>query len=604
MLGSASDTVSNWLEAARWDFYFYAANICNLGGRILWKLLVACFIKSHTFFTSLHLTSLPLFTPASLPFTPSSLPFTLLHRSIQPISLLGFTILCLLATCFLLAHFLHTQFPWTQSVLPLSAVAILVGLLAGGVIELCSVSQANSFSSVDMISFDPIIFLVIQLPPIIFNSGFHVDGGMFLANLAPISIYAVLGTAISTISVAYLLNLVLNTFPLLSDDVQISFDELAAFGALISATDPVSTLAVFEEKKVDLQLFYLVFGESVINDAVGLVLFGTFSKIVKSDRDTFSLLSAACELFFVFCMSFLMGTLFSVVFAVIFRKIDFRHNQLAELSLFVMMMYFPFVCAEICGVSGIMTLLCTAMFSRRYVLPNLSDVTSNQVDAILRMISHISETSIFVILGISVFKVTKTTLLKWHIGFLFFTCAACLLARAVSVYSLSFLYNNLHHRCCCKWCSTSKSKKEQPQPQPQPEEYYWSNSNGNGSGGEEAEGKAEVVVDKVVRKGNNTPAPPRSSPLSSSQGQLILEGLSEEQSPEENIEAENINEDERNKVSISDGGHKDGSALNDSIILNTSHVDMKIQHMLVFAGLRGAVAFACASNFPDKNKHR
>ncbi|MCC5321541.1 cation:proton antiporter, partial [Staphylococcus aureus] len=39
--------------------------------------------------------------------------------------------------------------------------------------------------------------------------------------------------------------------------------ELFTFGALISSTDPVSTLAVFQAKRVDPQLFYLVFGESV-----------------------------------------------------------------------------------------------------------------------------------------------------------------------------------------------------------------------------------------------------------------------------------------------------------------------------------------------------
>lgn len=64
----------------------------------------------------------------------------------------------------------------------------------------------------------------------------------------------------------------------------ISFSELTALGALISATDPVSTLAVFQQKKVDLQLFYLVFGESVVNDAVGLVLFDTCAKVVLEVR--------------------------------------------------------------------------------------------------------------------------------------------------------------------------------------------------------------------------------------------------------------------------------------------------------------------------------
>eukprot|EP00957_Ditylum_brightwellii_P136882 10438634-Ditylum_brightwellii.AAC.1 len=47
-----------------------------------------------------------------------------------------------------------------------------------------------------------------------------------------------------------------------------SFAELLTFGGLISATDPVSTLAIFQAKRVDPHLFYLVFGESVLNDAV------------------------------------------------------------------------------------------------------------------------------------------------------------------------------------------------------------------------------------------------------------------------------------------------------------------------------------------------
>lgn len=53
----------------------------------------------------------------------------------------------------------------------------------------------------------------------------------------------------------------------------LELSECLTFGALISATDPVSTLAVFSELAVDPNLFYLVFGESVINDAVGVRAF-------------------------------------------------------------------------------------------------------------------------------------------------------------------------------------------------------------------------------------------------------------------------------------------------------------------------------------------
>jgi len=45
------------------------------------------------------------------------------------------------------------------------------------------------------------------------------------------------------------------------------------FGALISATDPVTVLAVFHDLHVDFDLYSLVFGESVLNDAVAIVLY-------------------------------------------------------------------------------------------------------------------------------------------------------------------------------------------------------------------------------------------------------------------------------------------------------------------------------------------
>ena len=46
------------------------------------------------------------------------------------------------------------------------------------------------------------------------------------------------------------------------------------FGSLISTTDPVTTLAIFHDLKVDPQLYALVFGESCLNDAVGIVMSG------------------------------------------------------------------------------------------------------------------------------------------------------------------------------------------------------------------------------------------------------------------------------------------------------------------------------------------
>ena len=52
----------------------------------------------------------------------------------------------------------------------------------------------------------------------------------------------------------------------------VTFIDNLHFGALISATDPVTVLAIFSDLNVDVNLHALVFGESVLNDAVAIVL--------------------------------------------------------------------------------------------------------------------------------------------------------------------------------------------------------------------------------------------------------------------------------------------------------------------------------------------
>jgi len=52
-----------------------------------------------------------------------------------------------------------------------------------------------------------------------------------------------------------------------------SWQEAFAFGALISATDPVSVLACFKEMDADVDLYAVMFGESIFNDAIAIVMY-------------------------------------------------------------------------------------------------------------------------------------------------------------------------------------------------------------------------------------------------------------------------------------------------------------------------------------------
>ncbi|XP_003379610.1 putative dual specificity phosphatase, catalytic domain protein [Trichinella spiralis] len=114
-------------------------------------------------------------------------------------------------------------------------------------------------------TFDSEIFFNILLPPIIFNAGYSLKKGHFFRNIGSILMYAVCGTSLSVVVVG----LVMYGF---TSFVRLPFSlsETFLFGAVISATDPITVLAIFNDLKVDSDLFALVFGESALNDAVAI----------------------------------------------------------------------------------------------------------------------------------------------------------------------------------------------------------------------------------------------------------------------------------------------------------------------------------------------
>ena len=94
--------------------------------------------------------------------------------------------------------------------------------------------------------------------------------------------YAVFGTLCSTFMIGYLTFTLgkLGWVPVDNKDPM----EALLFGALISAVDPVATLSIMgnPELNCDPLLYSLVFGESVLNDAVAIVLFHSFHKFYET----------------------------------------------------------------------------------------------------------------------------------------------------------------------------------------------------------------------------------------------------------------------------------------------------------------------------------
>ena len=97
-----------------------------------------------------------------------------------------------------------------------------------------------------------------------------------------------------------------------SHDRPMGILECLLFGTIICAVDPVAVIAVFEQIQVNMLLYICVFGESLLNDGVAVVLFKVFEAFLgmdEADIDAKNILRAVLK-FFVVAGG---GTLFGIV---------------------------------------------------------------------------------------------------------------------------------------------------------------------------------------------------------------------------------------------------------------------------------------------------
>ncbi|NIP27244.1 MAG: sodium:proton antiporter, partial [Phycisphaerae bacterium] len=106
--------------------------------------------------------------------------------------------------------------------------------------------------------------------PLIFEATLNLKWEKLRQDLIPILMLAIGGTLIGTFIVGSIVMLIGRT---LIPGVEIPFTAALAFGALISATDPVAVLAFFRSLGVAKRLSVLVEGESLFNDGVAIVIF-------------------------------------------------------------------------------------------------------------------------------------------------------------------------------------------------------------------------------------------------------------------------------------------------------------------------------------------
>ena len=292
--------------------------------------------------------------------------------------------------------------------------------------------------------FKPIYKTVINFSLISFNPFSPSDA---------ILTYALLGTAISSLATA------LGLFGLLKfvmPNLAFGLSDCLYFGALISATDPVTVLAIFGDLHVHSDLHALVLGESILNDAVAIVLTASIERFSLVLTNTFTTTSTAStftasatgrllvvgsiglHVLWLLAGSLSLGLAVAMVSALCTKFSRLNEHPMLESSLLVLTSYACFLCAELFGLSGIVALLSCGICHAHYTARNLSRNSSQLSLQLFELLSFIAENFLFTYLGVSLFTFPKH---RWDMLFVVLAAVAVLFGRAANIYPLSLVMN-------------------------------------------------------------------------------------------------------------------------------------------------------------------
>uniref|UniRef100_A0A8C8D8K1 Sodium/hydrogen exchanger n=1 Tax=Oncorhynchus tshawytscha TaxID=74940 RepID=A0A8C8D8K1_ONCTS len=308
-----------------------------------------------------------------------------------------------------------------------------------GEISASEISDVQDNEMLRKVTFDPEVFFNILLPPIIFHAGYSLKRRHFFRNMGSILAYAFLGTVISCFIIGLLMYGCVTLMKQVGQlDGDFFFTDCLLFGAIVSATDPVTVLAIFNELQVDVDLYALLFGESVLNDAVAVVLSSSIvSYQPEGDNshtfEVMAMLKSFGMFLGVFSGSFALGVATGVM---TFTKL--RDFQLLETALFFLMSWSTFLMAEACGFTGVVAVLFCGITQAHYTFNNLSPESQDRTKQLFELLNFLAENFIFSYMGLALFTFQNHI---FNPTFIVGAFLAVFLGRAANIYPLSFLLN-------------------------------------------------------------------------------------------------------------------------------------------------------------------
>jgi CPA1 family monovalent cation:H+ antiporter len=271
----------------------------------------------------------------------------------------------------------------------------------------------------------PELVLSLFLPPLIYASAWETSWREFHASLRPILLLAIGLVLVTTALVAVVAHAA----------VGLPWGMAFVLGAIVSPTDAVAASATAQRVGLARRIVTVLEGESMVNDATGLVVYRFAVAAVVSGL--FSLGAASLQFLVVSAGGLLLGLLVSWPIAWLHRAMD---DALLEITITLLTPFVVYLCAEALHVSGVLAVMAAGLYLSRQSARFFSSTTRLQAIAVWEVLVFLLNGLLFVLIGLQLHGILPAIAASWvTVRDAVVICLTVILIRIAWVFSATYL---------------------------------------------------------------------------------------------------------------------------------------------------------------------